>query len=121
MKNNQILAILNAKIKKGGGGGEPVDAYTKTQTDNLLLNKVDKEDGKGLFSGSYNDLSDTPTIPTKTSQLDNDSNFATQTALDEINSNLEAHTGNKQNPHGVTKTQIGIESAECRSCATIIG
>ena len=119
MKNNQILAILNAKIKKGGGGGEPVDAYTKTQTDNLLLNKVDKEDGKGLFSGSYNDLSDTPTIPTKTSQLDNDTNFATNECVDEINSNLEAHTGNKQNPHGVTKSQIGLGNVENKSSATI--
>ena len=32
-------------------------------------------------SGSYNDLSDKPTIPTKTSQLDNDSNFITNAAL----------------------------------------
>ena len=29
------------------------------------------------FSGSYNDLTDTPTIPSKTSQLTNDSNFLT--------------------------------------------
>ena len=27
----------------GGGGGGTVDAYTKTQTDNLLKQKVDKE------------------------------------------------------------------------------
>lgn len=32
-------------------------------------------------SGSYNDLSNKPTIPTKTSQLTNDSNFVTSTAL----------------------------------------
>ena len=32
-------------------------------------------------SGSYNDLSDKPTIPTKTSQLENDSNFATKVEL----------------------------------------
>ena len=32
-------------------------------------------------SGSYNDLSDKPTIPTATSQLDNDSNFITNAAL----------------------------------------
>lgn len=88
MKNNQVYAVLNGKIKKGGGGGESVDAYTKTQTDNLLLNKVDKQEGKGLFSGSYNDLSDTPTIPSKTSQLTNDSDFATNESVDAINSNL---------------------------------
>ena len=32
-------------------------------------------------SGSYNDLSDKPTIPTTTSQLDNDSGFITSAAL----------------------------------------
>ena len=32
-------------------------------------------------SGSYNDLTNKPTIPTKTSQLTNDSNFVTSTAL----------------------------------------
>ena len=36
-----------------GGGGSSVDAYTKSETDNLLLNKVDKVSGKGL---STNDL-----------------------------------------------------------------
>ena len=36
----------------GGGGDEPMDTYTKTQTDNLLLNKVDKEECNSLFSRS---------------------------------------------------------------------
>lgn len=44
---------------------------------NSLDNKVDKETGKGLFSGNYNDLSNKPTIPSKTSDLTNDSNFLT--------------------------------------------
>ena len=61
-----------------GGSGGTVDAYTKTQTDNLLIQKVDKEAGKGLFSGSYNDLSDAPTIPSKTSELQNDSGYLTE-------------------------------------------
>ena len=39
-----------------GGGGSSVDAYTKSETDNLLLNKVDKISGKGL---STNDLTNT--------------------------------------------------------------
>lgn len=36
------------------------------------------------FSGSYNDLSDTPVIPDKTSQLENDMLFVTQGMLDEL-------------------------------------
>ena len=39
-----------------GGSGSSVDAYTKSETDNLLLNKVDKVSGKGL---STNDLTNT--------------------------------------------------------------
>lgn len=47
-----------------------------------LLDKLnvyaDKYIKTNLFSGSYNDLSDKPLIPTKTSELTNDSNFLTQ-------------------------------------------
>ena len=42
---------------------------------------VFKEVGKGLFSGKYSDLSGKPTIPTKTSQLTNDSQFVTETGI----------------------------------------
>ena len=38
------------------GSGSSVDSYTKSETDNLLLNKVDKVSGKGL---SENDLTNT--------------------------------------------------------------
>lgn len=37
-----------------------------------LDNKVDKVEGKGLFSGSYNDLTDKPTIPTLDGVADKD-------------------------------------------------
>lgn len=40
-----------------------------------------------LFSKSYNDLTDKPTIPTATSQLTNDSEFINQTQLDEALAN----------------------------------
>ena len=40
-----------------------------------------KEDGKGLFSGKYADLSGKPTIPSKTSQLTNDSQYVTETGM----------------------------------------
>ena len=55
----------------------------KTDIDELNINKVDKEDGKGLFSGSYNDLIDKPSIPSKTSELENDSDFATNKSVAE--------------------------------------
>ena len=92
MTGEQAYVLAKKLIEAGGGGGGTVDAYTKTQTDNLLIQKVDKEVGKGLFSGSYNDLTDAPTIPTKTSELQNDSRYMTEQAVsdevNELNSNL---------------------------------
>jgi hypothetical protein len=61
-------------------------------------------------SGKYSDLSGQPTIPSKTSQLTNDSGFLTQhqdlSAYAKA-SDLTSHTGNKSNPHGVTAEQVG--------------
>lgn len=38
--------------------------------------------GTSSFSGSYNDLTNKPTIPSKTSELDNDAGFITDSALE---------------------------------------
>ena len=50
----------------------------KTVLDGITSAKVTEWNNKSTFSGSYNDLSNKPTIPTKTSQLTNDSNFLTE-------------------------------------------
>lgn len=45
-------------------------------------------------------LSDTSTNPVQ--------NKVVKGGIDKVQSNLNAHTGNKQNPHGVTKGQVGL-------------
>lgn len=45
-------------------------------------------------------LSDTSTNPVQ--------NKVVKGGIDKVQSNLNAHTGNKQNPHGVTKDQVGL-------------
>ena len=56
---NANMDIIDAKMKEieeaGGGGGTPVDAYTKQESDELLSNKVDKVTGKGLSTNDYTD------------------------------------------------------------------
>lgn len=45
-------------------------------------------------------LSDTSTNPVQ--------NKVVKKGIDDVQTNLNAHTGNKQNPHGVTKDQVGL-------------
>lgn len=49
----------------------------KTILDGITQAKINSWDGKSNFSGSYNDLTNKPTIPSKTSQLTNDSGYLT--------------------------------------------
>ena len=45
--------------------------------DSITSSKVEEWNNKSTFNGNYNSLTNKPTIPTKTSQLTNDSNFLT--------------------------------------------
>lgn len=59
-----------------------------------LSNKVDKEQGKGLFSGDYNDLNNKPSIPTKVSDISNDLDYKTGTEVQNaIDSAISGITG----------------------------
>lgn len=56
--------------------------YTSAQVDTLLAAKANTADLAAVAtSGSYSDLSDKPSIPTKTSDLTNDSGYITSAAL----------------------------------------
>lgn len=52
--------MVELKIKKDD---TEINVMDKTDVESALDDKVDKETGKGLFSGSYNDLTNKPTIP----------------------------------------------------------
>lgn len=77
-KQDKLVAGTNITIEgnvisaTGGSGGGSVDWSD-------ILNKPTF--ATVATSGSYNDLSDKPTIPTTTSQLTNDSGFVTSTEL----------------------------------------
>ena len=63
--------------------------------------------GTSSFSGSYNDLSDKPTIPTKTSQLTNDSGYLTSAPVTSVDGFTGAITTNavKYTEQSLTNTQ----------------
>ena len=85
--------------------GETINIPTKTSDlDNdsgFITNNVDNltnytktsELSSVATSGSYNDLSNKPTIPTKVSQLTNDSNYATENWVEDKISNIQPSGG----------------------------
>lgn len=75
------IGQLKANIK-GAATDEEINAGTSTEKAITPSNLSKVKESLGLAtiatSGSYNDLNDKPTIPTKTSDLNNDSGFLTE-------------------------------------------
>lgn len=99
--------------------------YDDTAIDNRISAIEDKEtiwDNKSDFSGSYNDLSDKPTIPTKTSDLTNDSNFITSSYHDNTKQDVitDLATIREGASKGMTALQYQpVESKEITSTIAI--
>ena len=88
------LAMWGDLVKVGEVDLSSYEDNTLTTTDKTIVGAINelKTDmsninaGSGSsFSGSYNDLTDKPTIPTKTSQLTNDSGFLDSTKVIVVN------------------------------------
>lgn len=58
--------------------------YTKTETNRMLNDKLNISDA---FSGDYNDLTNKPNIPSKTSDITNDSDFITSNDISQFSTN----------------------------------
>ena len=56
----------------------------KAVLDGITETKVTSWDNKSDFSGNYNNLTNKPNIPTKISELENDSNFTTNSYVNEM-------------------------------------
>ena len=104
MGNGKKRFLGSVSGSSGGGGGVVGDVVwgkiggdIKNQIDlqNELTIKVNREElSRVATTGSYNDLLDKPTIPTKTSELTNDSGFLTEQTLKTINGESIVGTGN---------------------------
>lgn len=121
-----MLASLYDPTGKGQDVYAYADAASQSVQATLDEQKVDKVTGKGLSTNDYTTaeksklagiaegankttvdsaLSSTSTNPVQ--------NKAAKAGIDAVQANLNAHTGNKSNPHGVTAAQAGaIPQAE---------
>lgn len=64
----------------------------------------------GLKEKSYNSLTDKPTIPTKTSQLTNDSNFATTSQIPDISGKANLSGGNTFSGNQTFNNSVSINA-----------
>ena len=69
------------------------DPTVPTYVKNISQTDITNWNNKSNFSGNYNDLTNKPTIPTKTSDLNNDSGFINKTVNDLTNYTLKTSTG----------------------------
>ena len=103
------------KISGGGGEGEVISVNGKKGVVTLNANDVNAlPSNTPLFSGDYDDLSNKPTIPTKLSDLTNDTNFITNTVNNLLNyySKSETYTKEEINNAIGAITTIHFEAVE---------
>ena len=88
--------VGEGNIEIGGGSGTQVQSdWAETNTESVSYIKNKPTLSIVATSGSYNDLTNKPTIPTKTSELTNDSGFLTEhQPLKTINGESLVGTGN---------------------------
>lgn len=89
---NRVITEKFAEIEKS----------LEKKADSSTLAKVAK-------SGSYNDLSNKPTIPTKVSQLTNDKNYASQSQVDDLRTEI---LGDLEADDAETIKDINVEITE---------
>ena len=103
--NSKKRFVLGGGSGSSGGGGGTVgdvswgnikgDIKNQIDLQNELTIKVNRAElARVATTGSYNDLTDKPTIPTKTSELTNDSGFLTEHQLKTINGESIVGEGN---------------------------
>ena len=119
---NSKKRFLGSVSGSSGGGGGTVgdvvwgnikgDITNQIDLQNELTIKVNRSElARVATSGSFNDLLDKPTIPTKTSELINDSGFLTEQTLKTINGESIVGEGNIEIGGG-SGTQVQSDWAE---------
>ena len=89
--------VMIADSQVSGGSSTPVAAsarpvFNHIDNGNIHVTQEEKSlwNAKSNFSGNYDDLSGKPTIPTKTSDLSNDSGFLTSAPVSSVNGSTGA-------------------------------
>lgn len=111
-----------------GATGDVVTNAVKTTTQTLT--EAQKQQartnigaGTSSFDGDYNSLTNKPTIPTKTSQLTNDSGFITDAALTDYAKTIDIPTKTSQldnDSHYITANEAPVQSVNTKTGAVVL-
>lgn len=96
LKGNKTLENLGIQPKGDYVTKDELHSHNNKEIlDGITSEKITSWDNKSNFSGSYNDLSEKPTIPTKTSELTNDSNYVKDAGYVHTDNNYTTTEKNK--------------------------
>ena len=111
-----------------GATGDVVTNAVKTTTQTLTETQKQQARtnigaGTSSFDGDYNSLTNKPTIPTKTSQLTNDSGFITDAALTGYAKTTDIPTKTSQldnDSHYITASEAPVQSVNTKTGAVVL-
>lgn len=102
--------VINTAL---GTKANTADVYTKTEVNTKVDSKVDKVEGKSLVSDT-----EITKLEGLKSQTEIDTSIAdAKKAGTDAQTNLTTHINNKENPHEVTKEQVGLGNVDNTSDA----
>lgn len=141
--DTEVRNALSGKVDKETGKGLSANDFTDTYKGNVdsntsarhshsnksVLDGISSSDittwnGKSDFSGSYTDLTNKPSIPANTSDLNNDSGFITNAVSNLTNytttTDMNTALGNKANTSDITNllAVLGIDTTTWSSSGT---
>ena len=80
--------------------------FTASPAHDITAQDIQNWNSKSDFSGDYNDLSNKPTIPSKTSDLTNDSGFITSVPVSSVNSKTGAVVLDASDVHALPDSTV---------------
>lgn len=113
--NGKTGDVVLSYVDVGAIAVETDPLFTSSPVYGITSADIVSWNGKSDFSGSYNDLTNKPTIPTAVSQLDNDAGYITSAPVTSVNSKTGAVVISASDLGAYVKPSGGIPKSDLAS------